>query len=63
MNTGITSLSKLPEVTALYPGHGLEVPFSFVTLGFFVLFLVWQLVMEAKHHKAIIGSFTASPAE
>jgi hypothetical protein len=63
MNTGITSLAKLPELTAVYPFHGMEVPFALVTLGFFVVFLGWQLVMEAKHHKAIIGSFTASPAE
>jgi hypothetical protein len=63
MNTGITSLAKLPEVTALYPFHGMEIPFSIGILGFFVFFLGWQLVMEAKHHKAIIGSFTASPAE
>ncbi len=41
----------------------MEVPFSIGILGFFVLFLAWQLVMEAKHHKAIIGNFTASPAE
>ena len=63
MNTGITTLSKLPEVTALYPMHGMEVPFALVTLGFFVVFLAWQFVMERKHHKAIIGNFTASPAE
>lgn len=63
MNTGLTSLAKLPEIGAAYPFHGLEVPFAIATLGFFVVFLVWQVVMEAKHHKAIIGSFTASPAE
>ena len=63
MSTGITSLSKLPEVTTVYPFAGLEVPFALITLGFVVLFLGWQFVMEAKHHKAIIGSFTASPAE
>jgi hypothetical protein len=63
MNTGITTLSKLPEVTTVYPFAGMEIPFALGILGFFVLFLGWQLVMEAKHHKAIIGSFTASPAE
>lgn len=63
MNTGITSLSKLPEVTAVYPFHGMEVPFSIGILALFVVFLGWQLVMESKHHKAIIGNFTASPAE
>ena len=63
MNTGLTSLAKLPEVTVVYPFAGMEVPFAVGILGFFVLFIGWQLVMEAKHHKAIIGNFTASPAE
>lgn len=63
MSTGITSLSKLTDVTTVYPFAGMEIPFAIATLGFVVLFLGWQLVMEAKHHKAIIGSFTASPAE
>lgn len=63
MSTGITSLSKLTEVSTVYPFAGLEVPFAIATLGFLVLFLGWQFVMEARHHKAIIGSFTASPAE
>lgn len=63
METGITSLSKLPELTAIYPFHGTEVAFSFGVLGFFLVFLVFQVAMEARHHKAIIGNFTASPAE
>ena len=28
MNTGVTTLSKLPELTAVYPFHGMEVPFA-----------------------------------
>lgn len=63
MNTGITTLSNLPDVKAVYPFAGMEVPFSIGVLALFVVFLGWQLVMEAKHHKAIIGNFTASPAE
>lgn len=63
METGITSFSKLPEMTALYPFHGSEVAFTFGVLGFFILFIVFQIAMESKHHKAIIGNFTASPAE
>ena len=63
MNTGITSLAKLPETTAIYPFHGAEVPFAIFVGVFFVAFIVRQLVMESKHHKDIIGSFTASPAE
>jgi hypothetical protein len=41
----------------------MEIPFSIGVAALFVIFLVWQLAMEAKHHKAIIGNFTASPAE
>jgi hypothetical protein len=63
MNTGITTLSNLPDVKAVYPFAGMEVPFSIGVLALFVVFLGWQLVMESKHHKAIIGNFTASPAE
>jgi len=63
MNTGITSLSKLPETTAIYPFHGAEVGFTIFIALFFLVFIVRQLVMESKHHKDIIGSFTASPAE
>lgn len=63
MNTGLTSLSKLPEITAAYPFHGYEVGFAFAVAAFFVAFIIFQIGMETKHHKAIIGSFTASPAE
>lgn len=63
MNTGVTSLAKLPEVTAVYPFAGMEIPFAIATAGLFIVFFAWQLGMEAKHHKAIIGNFTASPAE
>lgn len=63
MNTGLTSLSKLPEIAAAYPFPGYEVAFSLVVAAFFVAFIIFQIGMESKHHKAIIGSFTASPAE
>lgn len=63
MNTGLTTLSNLTEITATYPFAGYEVPFAIATAVFFVGFIVYQIGMEAKHHKAIIGSFTASPAE
>ena len=63
MSTGITSLSKLTEVSTVYPFAGLEMAMTLIPVGFVVLFFVWQIAMEAKHHKAIIGSFTASPAE
>lgn len=63
MNTGLTSLAKLPEVTAAYPFHGAEMLYAGAILVLFVVFFAWQLRMETTHHKAIIGNFTASPAE
>lgn len=63
MNTGVTSLAKISELTAVYPFHGAEYLFAGFIAAFFVLFIVSQLAMEKKHHKHIIGSFTASPAE
>lgn len=63
MNTGVTSLSKIPELTAVYPFHGAEYAFSGFIAFFFLIFIIRQLVMEKNHHKDIIGSFTASPAE
>lgn len=63
MNTGVTSLSKLTDMGAIYPFHGDEVIFSLAILAFFVAFLIFQIGMETKHHKTIIGDFTASPAE
>jgi hypothetical protein len=63
MNTGLTSLSKLPEITAAYPFHGMELTFAAVIAAFFVVFIIWQIAHESKHHKSIIGNFTASPGE
>lgn len=63
MNTGVTSFSKLSEMTAVYPFHGTEVAMSFGVLAFFLVFIVWQIAMESKQHKVIVGNFTASPAE
>ncbi len=63
MNTGITSFSKLSEITAVYPFQGTEVPFALGIFAFFLAFIASQISMESKHHKAIIGDFTASPAE
>lgn len=63
MNTGLTSLAKLPEVTAAYPFHGMELLFSGIIAAFFIAFIVYQIGHESKHHKTIIGNFTASPGE
>ena len=63
MNTGLTSISNLPNIASLYPFQGMEVPFVIGAACFLVFFLSRIIAMEASHHKAIIGSFTASPAE
>lgn len=61
MSTGLSSVAKLSEIGAAYPFHGFEVAFTLIMLAFFLIFLIWQIAMEAKHHEAIIGNFTASP--
>lgn len=63
MNTGLTSLAKLPEVTVAYPFHGAEMLYAGAILALFAIFFAWQFRMESKHHKVIIGNFTASPGE
>lgn len=63
MNTGLTSLSNLADIGPTYPFQGMEVPFVIGAACFLVFFLMRIIAMEASHHKAIIGSFTASPAE
>ncbi len=59
MQTGLTSLAKLPEITVAYPFAGMEVVFSIGLLAFFVLFFVGQIAMEYSHHKEIIGTTKA----
>ncbi len=56
MSTGLSSLSKLPEITVAYPFAGMEVIFSIGLAAFFILFFVVQIAMEYSHHKEIIGS-------
>lgn len=63
MQTGLTSFAKLPEITAAYPMPGMELAYAAVVLGLFVVFMAATIGMEVSHHKAIIGNFTASPAE
>jgi hypothetical protein len=60
MSTGLTSVAKLSEIGAAYPFHGLEVLFALVILAFFVVFMIWQFAMEAKHHAAIISHYGKS---
>lgn len=55
MSTGLSSLSKLSEVTTLYPFAGMEYVFTLGLLAFFVLFFFWQIGMEHLHIKKIIG--------
>ncbi|CCB66321.1 hypothetical protein RLW55_10855 [Hyphomicrobium sp. B1] len=63
MNTGVSGFEKLPEMSAIYPFHGDEILFTLAILAFFIAFFIFQISMEARHHKTIIGNFTASPAE
>jgi hypothetical protein len=61
MSTGISTLNNLPDIGPAYPFAGMEVAFALMMLAFFVIFLIWQIAMESKHHDTIIGNFTASP--
>ncbi|MBS0252751.1 MAG: hypothetical protein JSR78_16980 [Proteobacteria bacterium] len=63
MHTGVTGFEKLTEMGAIYPFHGDEMLFTLAILAFFIAFFIFQIGMEARHHKTIIGNFTASPAE
>jgi hypothetical protein len=55
MSTGISSLSKLPELTTLYPFAGAEFVYTLILLGFIVLFFMWQTTMEQLHIRKIVG--------
>ena len=72
MSTGITSLSKLSEVSTLYPFAGAEYIYTLILLGFIVVFFMWQTTMEQLHIRKIMGeakkeaapsSAALSPAE
>ncbi|KAB2941185.1 MAG: hypothetical protein K8F92_02170 [Hyphomicrobium sp.] len=55
MSTGLSSLAKLPELGAAYPFAGMEYVFAIGLLGFFALFFLWQIAMEQRHIKKIMG--------
>ena len=63
MSTGLSSLAKLPELGAAYPFAGMEYVFAIGLLGFFALFFLWQIAMEQRHIKKIIGGRRIAGAE
>jgi hypothetical protein len=56
MSTGLSSLSKLSEVSTVYPLAGMEYVFSGILLGFFIVFLISQAAMEQRHIKKRMGT-------
>lgn len=46
MHTGITSVAKLPDMTAVYPFAGAEWIYALIALAFTVYFVVSQINME-----------------
>lgn len=62
MSTGLSSLSKLPEVTTLYPFAGAEFVYTLILLGFIVVFFMWQTAMEQLHIKKIMGEAKSESA-
>ncbi|MET3353928.1 hypothetical protein V5F34_15280 [Xanthobacter autotrophicus] len=66
MNTGITSLAKLPEMAEVYPFAGYEPLFSIIALVFFVAFIFKQIAMDKAFHEEMIDhtpEAIATPAE
>ncbi len=55
MSTGLSSLSKVPELTTLYPFAGAEYVYTLILLGFIVVFFMWQTTMEQLHIRKIVG--------
>ncbi len=55
MSTGLSSLSKLSEVTSAYPFAGMEYIYTVILLAFIILFFMWQTMMEQRHMKKIMG--------
>lgn len=62
MSTGISSLSKLSEMSALYPFAGAEYLYTLILLGFIVLFFMWQTTMEQLHIRKIMGEAKSASA-
>jgi hypothetical protein len=62
MSTGLSSLSKLPELTTLYPFAGAEYVYTLILLGFIVLFFMWQTTMEQLHIRKIMGEVKTEAA-
>jgi hypothetical protein len=56
MNTGLTSLAKLPEVGAAYPFAGMELVYTAILLAFTLAFFIKQVAMESHHHKTMMAA-------
>jgi hypothetical protein len=71
MSTGLSSLSKLSEVSTLYPFAGAEYVYTLILLGFIVVFFLAQTTIEQLHIRKMMGeakseapsSAALSPAE
>ncbi|MFG1359347.1 hypothetical protein [Xanthobacter pseudotagetidis] len=66
MNTGVTSLAKLSEVSTLYPFAGFEPFFAAIAAVFFVAFIAKQISMDKQFHEEQLdhsSEAVASPAE
>ncbi|TCT03523.1 hypothetical protein [Aquabacter spiritensis] len=54
MNTGLTSLAKITEITVIYPFSGMEYLYSAVAGAFFVFFIARQIMMEKEVHEELL---------
>lgn len=62
MNTGISSVSKLEEMGAIYPFAGIEWAYALIALGFTLFFIVKQIEMDKEESEPSGTVSAASPA-
>jgi hypothetical protein len=60
MSTGLTSLSKLPEIGAAYPFAGFEMVFVGFLVAFFLYFFARQIAIEHAHYKSIKKTYAST---
>ena len=63
MNTGITSVAKLADLTAVYPFAGYEWLFALIVVAFTLIFIAAQISMDKDESaEAVSMPIPATPA-
>lgn len=66
MHTGVTSFTKLADMTEVYPFAGFEPLFTVIALVFFIAFIAKQISMDKVAHEEMLDhtpEAVATPAE